>query len=213
MDLRLIGMTILVGILYVSMLRLRQRAAQLDPAELSDFLCYTILRGTAAAIIPMLFFCFETMSCFTSIGLENDLCYNTLHTVMFLSIYLCFLVGLTLPRKVLSRKERDIGLTYENITILRLSRRQNIQVVVITTLASMYLFSILGDQGEYNYTVNYIGLGGMVAITAAVVIEVLNLVIGKSANLVREQNVSLNTQEGGLSLSRFTDDMTITGMV
>ena len=46
-------------------LKVRRKAAQLSPAELSKFLCNTIAMAT------MIFFIFETVSCFTTNGLES----------------------------------------------------------------------------------------------------------------------------------------------
>ena len=52
--------------------------------------------------------------------------------------------------KAVSREEREDGLTYEKLVILRLKPRQKIQgaLGVVTALTSMYLFSVLGVQGD-----------------------------------------------------------------
>eukprot|EP00518_Triparma_eleuthera_P002738 CAMPEP_0182458868 /NCGR_PEP_ID=MMETSP1319-20130603/4109_1 /TAXON_ID=172717 /ORGANISM="Bolidomonas pacifica, Strain RCC208" /LENGTH=67 /DNA_ID=CAMNT_0024657641 /DNA_START=1 /DNA_END=201 /DNA_ORIENTATION=+ len=47
-------------------LKLRRKAAQLPPAELSNFLCHTVLLGGVSAMAPMIFFMFEAVSCMAS---------------------------------------------------------------------------------------------------------------------------------------------------
>ena len=59
-------------------LKLRRKAAQLSPAELSNFLCHTVLVGGVSAMAPMIFFMFEAVSCMASgDGIGDDLCTNT----------------------------------------------------------------------------------------------------------------------------------------
>ena len=58
-------------------LKLRRRAAQLSPIDLSNFLCHTILLGGVSAMAPMVFFTFESLSCTARNGLVSELCENT----------------------------------------------------------------------------------------------------------------------------------------
>ena len=51
-------------------MKLRESAAKLPPRELSEFLCETVLKKGTAAIGPMLFFSFESISCFIGQGEE-----------------------------------------------------------------------------------------------------------------------------------------------
>ena len=51
-------------------MKVRESAAKLPTQELSDFLCETVLKKGTAAIGPMLFFSFESISCFIGQGEE-----------------------------------------------------------------------------------------------------------------------------------------------
>lgn len=53
-------------------LQLRKKAARLTRVELSNFLCYTVLKGSVGAMAPIFFFLFETISCITSDGLHSE---------------------------------------------------------------------------------------------------------------------------------------------
>ena len=81
-------------IAYWLLLKLRRKAAQLPPAELSNFLCHTVLLSGVRAIAPMMFFMFEALSCMASgDGIGDDLCANTLCAAVFLSVYLAIITG------------------------------------------------------------------------------------------------------------------------
>jgi len=70
-------------------MKLRRKAALLPPAEISNFLCHTVLIGGVSAMAPMIFFMFEAVSCMASgDGLEDELCTNTSITATCLSFYL-----------------------------------------------------------------------------------------------------------------------------
>lgn len=80
------------GILRISMwyaifwveLKFRESAAKLPPQELSNFLCQSVLVKLTAAIGPLVFFSFETVSCFISQGsLDNEECENTSNASLF----------------------------------------------------------------------------------------------------------------------------------
>ena len=81
-------LSVLYIAVYALIIKTRRKAAQLSPAELSKFLCNTVLLGGVGAMAPMIFFTFESLSCIVSNGLENDQCNNATVAAMFLSIYL-----------------------------------------------------------------------------------------------------------------------------
>ena len=115
---------------------------------------------------PMIFFSFETVSCYQSSGYGNDQCVNTSNAALWLSTYLNILTAVSIASKAVSREERGEGLTYENLAILRLKKRQKIQgtLGIFTALASMYLFSVLKVDGEPNESIYWIGAVGAVAL-------------------------------------------------
>lgn len=67
-------------------LKLREAAGKLKPAELSDFLCTTVLANGTNAMGPMIFFSFETVSCLiTQRSLSNGQCANASSAGFWLS--------------------------------------------------------------------------------------------------------------------------------
>jgi len=108
----------------------------------------------------MLFFLFEAMSCMISgDGLGDDQCENTGTAAMFLSVYLAIITAVSIASRTVPQEARGEGITYSNLAILRLRMKEKVQgaLGVITALASMYLFSDLGVEGEPNDILLYIG--------------------------------------------------------
>ena len=207
-------------------LKLRRKAAQLPPPELSKFLCNTVLLGGVGAMAPMIFFSFETLSCFASNGLESDQCNNTSSAALWLSIYLFIITSLSFLSKAVSREERSEGLTYKNLAILRLETKGKIQGVfgVITALASMYLFSVLGVEGNPNDTNFVVGAAGMMTLMVSVLIEMLALAMERSMQADQPVGATSETprrslsgrtflSERRLSLGNVSREMTVAGLV
>ena len=111
----------------VIVLKLRKKAAQLSPAELSNFLCSTVLIGGVNAMAPMIFFTLDSLSYFASDKIEDNQCHNTLFAGLCLSVYVVITTLFSISSKAMSREERGKGLTYVNPAILRLKKRQRIQ--------------------------------------------------------------------------------------
>jgi len=155
-------------------LKLRRKAAQLQPSELSDFLCRKVLLGGISGMAPMVFFGFEALSCITSNGgLTDDSCKNTSYAALFLSVYVAMITVVSMSSKVISRAERGAALTYEQVATLKLSRSQKLQGYcgVFAAIASMYLFSVLGVQGKPNKAITYLGGAGFFALAFSSLIE------------------------------------------
>ena len=57
-------------VLFYNLLKLRKKVAKLPVKELSNFVLNTILTRGLAALLPMIFFSFETLSCFSVYSLN-----------------------------------------------------------------------------------------------------------------------------------------------
>ena len=134
-------------------LELRESAGKLPPQELSDFLCQTVLVKCTAAMGPMLFFAFETISCFISQNsLDNGQCVNTSGAAMNLSGYLTILTAWSIVNKTVPKSvQRETAWELSSIASLKgLKWWQQIQggLTTVTAIASLYLLSVLGVEGE-----------------------------------------------------------------
>ena len=222
----LLRMVIFWPIAYQLALKLRKKTAQQPPAKLSQYLCNTLLLGGLGAMAPIIFFSFETLSCFASDGLESDQCENTSGAAMYLSVYLAAITAMSICSKAVSKEDRGEGLTYKNLAILRLKKMQKVQgaLGVVTALTSMYLFSFLGVRGDPNDRIGIFGAAGAATLIIALLIEVYILVFGglrgveQPAGTSKAAKMSLSGARGfrssrSISLSRITDDMAIAGVV
>ena len=203
---------------YILLFKLRRKAARLPPPALSNFLCNTILlQSLGRAMVPMIFFTFEALSCVASNGFETDQCDNTSYAALCLSVFLVIITIVSIASKAVSREVRGEGLTYENLAILRLKKRQKIQgsLVLITVMASMYLFSVLGVKGDPNESVFVTGGSGAITLGLAVLIEMFTLVKRSGTEEPTGTSSGLGDfkSEKRLSLGKIEDDMTIAGLV
>eukprot|EP00518_Triparma_eleuthera_P020214 CAMPEP_0197548116 /NCGR_PEP_ID=MMETSP1320-20131121/2318_1 /TAXON_ID=91990 /ORGANISM="Bolidomonas sp., Strain RCC2347" /LENGTH=88 /DNA_ID=CAMNT_0043108057 /DNA_START=355 /DNA_END=617 /DNA_ORIENTATION=+ len=86
---------------------------------------------------PMIFFMFEAVSCmFSGDGLGDDQCENTTWAAMFLSLYIGIITMIAIGSRTIPHAERGEGMTYSNLAILRLKKRERVQgsLGVITAL-------------------------------------------------------------------------------
>ena len=184
----LIRMVLFWPFMYALGLKLRRKAAQLSPAELSNFLCKTVLLGGVRSVVPILFFTFETLSCYLAnprkedMGMASETCSNTMIASMFLSAYLAVFTCISTMSKVVPGDERGEVLTYDRLTVLRLGLRQQVQgaLLLITALASMCLFSVLGVKGSQNVLIDMFGGAGLLTSVFAVLIEMIAIAFGES---------------------------------
>ena len=102
------SITVLISVLiaYALGLQLRRKAAQLPPAQLSSYICNTVLLGGVSAMAPMLFFTFEAVSCIASNGIESNECDNTMHASNLLSDYLVLFTTASIFSKAVVREQR-----------------------------------------------------------------------------------------------------------
>ena len=211
-------------LLYAMGLKLRTKTAQLPPADLSEFLCNHLLLRGIGAMAPMIFFTFETVSCFVGEGLESDQCNNTMYAALSLSAYVAVIAVVSIGDKAVPREERRERLTFEGLAVLRLKTRMKFQGVfgIVTMLASMYFFSALGVKGAPINSIWITGAVGFIALFGAMMIELYYLVKSRKkqrgdsdAGLRRSLSGSKYSikSERRLSLSKVSGEMTIAGMV
>ena len=204
-------------IFYALSLRLRRKSAQLPPVALSKFLCQNVLLGGAKAVASIVFVSFETLSCDARHGLMSDKCQNTMWAGVCLSVYLLAITSVSIGRRAVSMEERDAGLTYEKLTIMRLNKREKVQgaLLVAVILAAMYLFSVLGAEGDPNIIILVVGVVGGLALMLAVIMELTALVFkwSRGDKQPAEALVATSSLDGRLSLGDMSDEMSIAGLI
>ena len=96
--------------LFYNLLKLRKKVTNLPVKELSTFLLNTILTRGLAALLPMIFFSFETLSCFSVYSLTvKKVCRSSAAATFYLSLYLSgfllqSIISKALPRTVQSNE-------------------------------------------------------------------------------------------------------------
>ena len=114
--------------IYQQALKLRRKAAQRTLAELSDFICHTLLLGGVGAMVPMIFFLFEAVSCMASgDGVADTQCENSTYAAMFLSVYAVVVFIVTVASNTVPREFRGEGVTFANLAIFRLKIKEKVQ--------------------------------------------------------------------------------------
>ena len=206
-------------------LKLKREAAQLPPADLSKFLCHIVLLGGVSAMAPMTFFMFEAVSCMASgDGLGDDQCENTAIAAMCLSCFLAVIIAVGIASRTVPQEERGEGMTYSNLAILRLKMKEKVQgaLGVVTALLSMYLFSVLGVEGERNRSLGWVGLGGGVTLLVAGLIEAASIAFGRAVSTGNGQagpsSVSLGQPSNlrrsrSASIGNIAENMSVAGLV
>jgi len=138
---------------YWVLLKLRESLAKFSPQELSDFLCQTILIKCAAVIGTMLFFSFETATCFIDEeSLDNGICASTSWASVCVSLNLVLMTIVSITSKAVPKSaKRDTAWELSSIATLKgLKWWQQIQggLLTITAVSSLYLLGLLGVKGE-----------------------------------------------------------------
>ncbi|GMH78068.1 hypothetical protein TrST_g12709 [Triparma strigata] len=166
----------------VLLMKLRASAATLPPQELSSFLCQTVLVKGTAAMVTMLFFSFETVSCFISQNsLDNGQCSNTSSAAAILSVYLAILTTMSIAGKAVPKYvQRETVWELRAIAELKgLKWWQQVQggLLTIAAIVSLYLLSILGVSGDPNSTVFLLGASGAGSVILFALINLSILVL------------------------------------
>ncbi|GMI01521.1 hypothetical protein TrVE_jg12109 [Triparma verrucosa] len=120
---------------------------------------------------PMLFFSFEVVSCFISQGsFDNGQCTNTSASALYLSSYLAIFTNLSIVSKAVPRSvQKSTAFELSALCTLELELWQKVQgiCVSVSALASLYLLSALGVEGDENPLVWIAGGFGLVSIGVA----------------------------------------------
>ena len=134
---------------------------------------------------PIIFFTFENLSCIASAKgklFESDQCDNTLTAALWLSLNAVIIIIVSIANEAVSKDEKGEEITYKNLVMLRLKKRQKIQgaLGVVTVMTSMYSFSVSGVQGDQDYTIYVVGGAGTATLIIAGLIEMFTLAFGES---------------------------------
>ena len=102
----------------------------------------------------------------------------------YVAAYLGIIAAVSLASRTAPQEERGEGMTYSNLTILRLKKKEKVQgaLGVITALVSMYLFSVLGVEGAPTETIGWVGSAGAATLVVAVLIEFASIAFGRSVS-------------------------------
>ncbi|GMH56867.1 hypothetical protein TrST_g14080 [Triparma strigata] len=133
-------------------LKLRTIVSKFSGKVLSEFLCHTILVRGSAGMGPMLFFSFEAASCFISEGLDVEECANTSSAAMNLSLYLAFLISISIAQQAVPENVRlATAWEYSAIATLEFNVWQKIQGALLscTAMSALYLLAALGVKGDF----------------------------------------------------------------
>ena len=199
-------------------LKLRASAATLPPQELSDLLCQTVLVKGTTAMGTMLFFSFETVSCFISQdSLSNGQCSNTTSAGMLLSLYLAIFTSVSMVSKTVPKSvQREMSLELSSIVSLKgLRRWQLLQgaLMTINAIVSLYLLSFLGAEGNNNSLVGYVGAIGVVSLGTAAIINMTMLVRTRNEHRSRGEMETKQRSVRGISAGQLEEGMFIGAFV
>ena len=165
----------------------------------SDFYAWVTKPICFTAMAPMIFFMFEAVSCMASgEDLGDNQCLNTTAAAMCLSVYLAIITTISISSRSVPQEERGEGITYSNLAILRLKVKEKVQgaLGVVTALASMYGFSVLGVEGAPNEIVGKVGGVGALTSGVAALIEFASIAFGRSGSAEDDQEGSLSGNLG-----------------
>ena len=142
---------------------------------------------------------------------------------MFLSVFLIPITAVSIAVRTVPQEEREDGMTYQHLAILKLKVKEKVQgaLVLVTALASMYLFSALGVRGTPNRSIFWAGVAGAMTLGVAALREFFSVVsrssqttgdglAGPSSGLSEASNVSADPR---LSMGSLEEDMIIVSMV
>ena len=134
---------------------------------------------------------------------------------MFLSVYLVLITAVGIASRTVPQEERGDSMTYSNLAILRLKMKEKVQGVlgVITSLVSMYFFSVLGVEGTQNGSLLWVGLAGAVTLGAAALIEFASVAFGRSDSTDDDQARPRVRASRSLSLSNIEENMIVATLV
>jgi len=200
-------------------LKLRESASKHDPKHLSDFLCETILVRGTGAIGTMAFFAFETVSCYISQNSlnENGQCTDTSTVTLYLSSYVVILTTCSFATRTVPESLQK-ELIWEETSIATLNfipwQKAMVGLISITMIATLYLLSSLGVEGDKNKLMlaitGGVGLGTLLVAWVIYLRTVLTLreIHVSKGNLVGEgenpdRRISMGNMQDGMKIAAF----------
>eukprot|EP00519_Triparma_laevis_P004294 CAMPEP_0182514400 /NCGR_PEP_ID=MMETSP1321-20130603/35669_1 /TAXON_ID=91990 /ORGANISM="Bolidomonas sp., Strain RCC1657" /LENGTH=1209 /DNA_ID=CAMNT_0024721593 /DNA_START=151 /DNA_END=3777 /DNA_ORIENTATION=+ len=166
-----------IYIFWKGMLIRKSASVLLKERALSEFLARDVFKNGVKALVPCLFFTFETVACLIDQdNIEDGQCENTSMASFYLSAILSMLLVMSVVEKALPVGLRELWLGWEmsHIATLKLKRRQGAQgfLLLLASVSSLYLLSCLGVEGEYSSMLSIISTIGVLSALLALVIHV-----------------------------------------
>lgn len=195
----------------------RNVISKLGEAELSEFLCKTILGG-GAAMAPMLFLSFEVLSCLASEGFDSRLCENSASATKFLSLNLISLTVKSILSKAAPKYvQLKLQLTYEDLAGMNLSVLQKVQGVLFSVagVCSLYLFSVVGVEAPPDEFLYVCGQVGAVGVGLGVLIEARMVYagLGEGGGRSDEERQVEEDPERRFSTSQLSDGLALGAVI
>ena len=161
---------------------------------------------------PMIFFSFETMSCFIDNSIEDDQCQDTSSASGYLSFYLCVFFFLSLTAKMVSKDiQRAMAWNFHDIATMNLELWQKAEglLFLITALSSMYLLSVIGVEKDPDALTKTVGSFGLLTVMSGTCIHVVKVnranqqseLVGHSEETGRATAISLSSMQDQLVMN------------
>mmetsp|Transcript_2598 Transcript_2598/g.4916 ORF Transcript_2598/g.4916 Transcript_2598/m.4916 type:complete len:1010 (+) Transcript_2598:83-3112(+) len=159
-------------------LALREVVAQLDDGHLSEYITEVVFNGGYNTLVALVFFCFETISCLGStteeLDVGNNNCTNTSAASAALSNFIAVFTMQKLVSMARAKHVRDShSVTYDDLATMTLTWVQSLQgaCIMVTLVCSMYLFSFVGIQSNFNQLVYTVGFVGFICVSLSLTLE------------------------------------------
>ncbi|GMI04950.1 hypothetical protein TrLO_g2842 [Triparma laevis f. longispina] len=153
--------------------------AKLGRKELSEFICQDLLLKGTGAIVPMVFFASETLTCITNQTDESmETCYNTAVAGIMLSGFMAVLTVISIIHKMMPRRVQK-ATAWEDYAIARVDLKwwQQLQggLFVVTGVSAIFMLSALGVEGKKDHLLYAVGAVGGCSLGIAFLIGAIEL--------------------------------------
>ncbi|GMH83080.1 hypothetical protein TrVE_jg549 [Triparma verrucosa] len=189
------------SVVFRIMLGLRASIAKLPPSDLSDFLVNVLLVNGAGSLTTIVFFLFETLSCWVeeSEGAADsyiDRCGNTANAALWLSSFMIFAMMIASMSRAVPKVVRDsMAMTKERLVTLDVDNKELLQGILflLVGITSLFLLSTLGVAEDPTSVNLYLGTIGLVAFTLIFTIEGIILLAQRDKYLTKEEESSTSS--------------------
>ncbi|GMH75834.1 hypothetical protein TrLO_g15657 [Triparma laevis f. longispina] len=205
--------------------KLRDFAARLPPKELSKFLCNRVLVKGVFAMGPLLFFSFETISCYLrqDKGFQAE-CNATSDISLFLSLLLVFLTMYSVMYHTLPKDTQQvISWDYRSVATLKLVRWQQLQSLFLSysAVVAMYLLGYMGVEGDDIGSIDFgygpfnliyaSGVTGLISLWFAMFIGMRHAfkISREDRRRAHSERYSVRGSSGGVSTGDIKDSMAL----